>query len=157
MKKALYNLFVVFVSFILTQTCFSQDTSKIMGYNILNYGANSSDTAIRHPFFRTVIQSINPDILVVEEILSQNAVNIFLNKVMNLAGIGIYQAGVFIDGYDTDNEVFYKSSKFAFISNTPIHTSLRDINEFKLYHIATGDTIRLYAVHLKASNSAADQ
>jgi esterase/lipase superfamily enzyme len=130
MNKALHFTFCTIVLFALAQNnCFSQDTAKIVGYNILDYGANSSDTAIRHPYFRTVIQSINPDILVVEEILSQNAVNVFLNKVMNLAGAGTYQAGVFIDGYDTDNEVFYKPSKFVFISNTPIHTDLRDINE----------------------------
>jgi endonuclease/exonuclease/phosphatase family metal-dependent hydrolase len=158
MRKAFYNLFCISFLLILTQnTCFSQDTSKIAAYNLLNYGANSSDTTIRHPYYRTVVQSVSPDILVVEEILSQNAVNIFLNKVMNLAGVGTYQAGTFIDGYDSDNAVFYRQSKFVFISNMPIHTALRDINEFKLYHIASGDTIRLYAVHLKASNTTADQ
>ena len=158
MRKKLYNLFFLLILFILAQNLsFSQDTSKIAAYNLLNYGANSSDTVIRHPYYRTVVQSVNPDILVAEEILSQNAVNIFLNKVLNLSGIGTFQAGTFIDGYDSDNAVFYKSSKFVFISNTPIHTNLRDINEFKLYHIASGDTIRLYAVHLKASNTSADQ
>ena len=158
MRKKLYNLFFLLILFILAQNLsFSQDTSKIAAYNLLNYGANSSDTVIRHPYYRTVVQSVNPDILVAEEMLSQNAVNIFLNKVLNLSGIGTFQAGTFIDGYDSDNAVFYKSSKFVFISNTPIHTNLRDINEFKLYHIASGDTIRLYAVHLKASNTSADQ
>ncbi len=139
------------------QAGFAQDTAKIMNYNILNYNANSSDTVVRHPYYRTVIQATNPDILVVEEILSQNAVNIFLSKVMNLSGNGTYQAGTFIDGPDTDNEVFFKSSKYVFISNTPIHTELRDINEFKLRHIASGDTIRLYAVHLKAGNTSSDE
>ena len=158
MRKILYNLLSVSVIFVLVQNvCFSQDTSKIMSYNLLNYGANSSDTVIRHPYYRTVVQSVNPDLLVVEEILSQNAVNIFLNKVLNLAGAGTFQAGTFIDGFDSDNAVFYKSSKFVFISNTPIHTELRDINEFKLYHITSGDTIRLYAVHLKAGNTSADR
>ncbi len=139
------------------QAAFAQDTARIMNYNILNYGANASDTVVRHPHYRTVIQATNPDILVVEEILSQNAVNIFLDKVMNLAGNGTYQAGTFINGPDSDNGIFFKSSKYVFISNIPIHTELRDINEFKLKHIASGDTIRLYAVHLKASNTTPDE
>ena len=143
--------------FAIYQTGFGQDTVKIMGYNILNYGANASDTIVRHPYYRTVIQATNPDILVIEEILSQNAVNVYLNKVMNLAGSGTYQAGVFIDGFDSDNAIFYKASKFVFISNIPIHTALRDISEFKLRHIASGDTIRLYAVHLKANNTTQDR
>jgi endonuclease/exonuclease/phosphatase family metal-dependent hydrolase len=140
-----------------SQAGFAQDTARIMNYNILNYGANASDTVVRHPYYRTVIQATNPDILVVEEILSQNAVNIFLSKVMNLAGNGSYQAGTFVNGPDSDNGIFFKSSKYLFISNTPIHTELRDINEFKLKHIASGDTIRLYAVHLKASNTTPDE
>ena len=147
-----------YLSFLITaQSSFGQDTVKIMNYNLLNYGANASDTVVRHPYYRTVIQATNPDILVVEEILSQNAVNIFLSKVINLTGNGAYEAGVFINGYDSDNAVFFKSSKFVFISNTPIHTALRDINEFKLWHIASGDTIRFYAVHLKASSSSSDE
>lgn len=158
MKRILYNLSIVFLTIILIQNIsLSQDTSKITSYNLLNYGGNPSDTVIRHPYYRTVVQSVNPDILVTEEILSQNAVNLFLNKVLNLAGIGTYQAGTFINGYDSDNAVFYKTSKFVFISNSPIHTELRDINEFKLYNIASGDTIRLYAVHLKAGNTSADR
>ncbi len=158
MKIRTKIFFIICLSFLLTaQTSFGQDTVKIMNYNILNYNANNSDTVVRHPYYRTVIQATNPDVLVVEEILSQNAVNIFLSKVMNLTGNGTYQAGVFINGFDSDNAVFFKSSKFVFISNTPIHTALRDINEFKLRHIASGDTIRFYAVHLKASSSSSDE
>src|SRR3989304_8562111 len=145
--KILFFLYVITVAY-------AQDTVKIKAYNILNY--EISDTS-RHPYYRTVVQNSNPDILVVEEILSQNAVNYFRDKVMNLAGIGNFSAGTFINGFDTDNAIFFKTSKFTFISNTPIHTELRDINEFKVVHLSTGDTLRLYAVHLKASNTTADQ
>jgi len=103
------------------------------------------------------MQNTNPDILVVEEIGSQNAVFAIRDRVLNALGLGTYAAGTFINGPDSDNGIFFKTSKFTFISNTPIHTELRDINEFKLVHITTQDTIRLYAVHLKASNTSADQ
>ncbi len=139
---------------ILSSTCFSQNQYKIMSYNLLNYPG--SDSAIRNPYFRTVIANTVPDILVVQEILSQEGVNGFLNNVLNLASSG-YAAGTFINGYDTDNAIYYKSSSFTFLSNNVIPTSLRDINEFVLAENLTGDTIRIYSVHLKAGTAASDK
>ncbi len=117
----------------------------------------TDDTTARNPYFRTTIASVNPDILVVEEILSQAGVTGFLNNVMN-ASSSTYSAGVFINGTsDSENGIFYKSSKFHFVSNTRIPTALRDINEFKLVHILSGDTVRIYACHLKASSTPPDE
>ncbi len=132
---------------------FSQDTAKIMSYNLLNYSGQASKNAN----FRKSVNFAKPDVLVVEEILSESAMNTMLSEVMNIYSPGVYSAGTFIDGYDTDNAVFFKNSKFSFVSNTPIHTSLRDINMFTLVHIASRDTIRLFAVHLKASSTPADE
>jgi hypothetical protein len=84
-------------------------------------------------------------------------VNYIRDRVLNTLGIGTFSAGIFINGFDSDNAIFFKTSRFAFISNIPIRTELRDINEFKVVHIATSDTLRLYAVHLKANNTTADQ
>jgi len=125
-----------------------------MSYNILNYPGNTSSE--RNPYFRTVISSIDPDVIVVQEILSQDGVNEFLNNVLNYSS-GIYAAGTFIDGYDTDNGIFYKTESFTFLSNNPISTALRDINEFILSENNTGDTLRIYSVHLKAGSSSSDQ
>jgi len=150
LKRYKYFLIVLFIA----NTIHAQDTVRIMAYNILNY--DISDTS-RHPYYRTVVQNSNPDILVVEEILSQNAVNNIRDRVLNTIGIGNFSAGTFINGFDSDNAIFFKTSKFAFISNIPIRTELRDINEFKVVHIATSDTLRLYAVHLKANNTTPDQ
>ena len=127
---------------------------KITSYNLLNYPG--TDTTTRNPYFRTVISSINPDILVVQEITSQAGVNGFLNGVMNYNG-NVYSTGLFIDGPDSDNGIYYKTALFIFLSNTPIHTDLRDINEFKLVHISTHDTLRIYSVHLKASEGSANE
>lgn len=126
-----------------------------MNYNLLNYPL-TNDTASRHPAFRTIMAAVLPDILVVQEMQSQTGVNLFLNSVLNKASSG-YSAGTFIDGPDSDNAIFYRSSKFSFISNTRIRTELRDINEFKLKHLLSGDTIRIYSVHLKSSNSSTDE
>ena len=138
-----------------------KDRITFMSYNLLNYpdidgGTITTDTTLRNPFFRTIISSVNPDILVIQELLSQTGLNGFLSHVMNANGV-LYSAGTFINGFDTDNGIVYKTSKFSFISNTPIQTALRDINEFKLIHLLSGDTIRIYSVHLKASAGAAEE
>ena len=114
-------LFTVLLLIFLSTTSFAQYQYKIMSYNLLNYPGN--DSAIRNPYFRTVIANTDPDILVVQEILSQEGVDGFLNNVLNIASSG-YTAGTFIDGYDTDNAIFYKTSVFTFIANNVIPTSL---------------------------------
>lgn len=129
---------------------FAQNQHTIMTYNILNYPI--TDTTSRNPYFRTIFENIQPDIIVVQEMISQQGVNAFLNKIL-LPTNPHYQAGTFIDGFDSDNAIFYKSYLFTFISNTPIRTALRDINEFKLVYNLSGDTIIIYSVHLKASDS----
>ncbi len=152
MKKT--SCLKIIILIILSITCYAQNQYKIMSYNLLNYPG--SDSAVRNPYFRTVIESTLPDVLVVQEMLSQTGVNGFLNNVLNIASSG-YAAGTFIDGYDTDNAIFYKSSSFTFLANNVITTSLRNINEFVLSENSTGDTIRIYSVHLKAGSSSSEQ
>lgn len=132
---------------------------KVMTYNLLNYPDNSgatADSTARHPLFRTVVAAAIPDILVVDEMNSQTGMNWFLSSIMNTVSTG-YAAGTFINGFDTDNGIFYKSSKFSFVANKRIITDLRDINEFKLVHTLTGDTLRIYSVHLKSSTGSSEE
>lgn len=145
---------LILVSIVFVCITFGQTQHTIMTYNILNYP--DTDTTIHNPYFRTIFSSIQPDILVCQEMMSQSGVNGFLNKVLNQASSG-YTAGLFLDGPDTDSEIFYKSAYFTFISNTPIPTDLRNINEFKLVENSSGDTIRIYSVHLKASTGSSNE
>ena len=131
---------------------FSQDTLRIMSWNLLNYNETSRDQ-----YYRTVLRHVRPDVLVVEEMTSQAMVDNFFNNVVNAVFPGQFTRGTFIDGPDTDNEIYFKSVKFTFISNTPIHTALRNISEFKLYNPTANDTVRLYAVHLKASSGSTNE
>lgn len=148
-------IFIFFLSLIFTFPGFAQENVKIVTYNVLEY--SGSDTAVRHPHFRKVIHYAAPDILVIEEIHSQQAMNMFLNGVMNVYG-NIYSMGTFINGPDTDNGIFYKTSKFVFVSNTRIITQFRDINEFKLVHINyPNDTLRIFAVHLYPGSGATNE
>jgi hypothetical protein len=149
MKKHLFVLL-----FLVPVILSAQPQYSIMNYNLLNYPGN--DTTIRNPYFRTTLAATLPDILICQEMTSQAGVNGFLNNVLLPVYAG-YAAGVFIDGPDTDNEIFYKMDYFTFISNTAIPTDLRNISEFKLVENASGDTIRIYSVHLKASTGSSNE
>ncbi|MEO6693937.1 MAG: endonuclease/exonuclease/phosphatase family protein [Ignavibacteria bacterium] len=144
-------IFTIFFTISFLFPLYSQQQMKIMTYNLLNYP--NTDTNIRNPHFRTVISSINPDVIVVNEINSLSGVNAFLNNVLNYSSAA-YSAGTYINGFDSDNALFYKTSKFNFISNTVIPTLLRDINEFKITDKFYSDTLRIYAVHLRAGDTS---
>lgn len=124
-----------------------------MTYNLLNYNGS----VVKDQSFRKIVKYADPDILVTEEVISQSAVDNMLSNVMNYYTPGLYSAGTFFNGYDTDNAVFFKSSKFTFLYNFVIQTTLRTINLFGLVHNQTGNVIKLFAVHLKASNGTSDQ
>jgi endonuclease/exonuclease/phosphatase family metal-dependent hydrolase len=153
MRLKISQILKIIIIFLLFSV-FSNAQVKITSYNLLNYPG--TDTTTRNPYFRTVINSINPDILVVQEITSQDAINGFLNGIMNISG-NFYSAGTFINGPDSDNGIFFKTSLFSFISNTPIKTALRDINEFKLVCLSNLDTLRIYSAHLKASTGTSNE
>ena len=137
----------------------TDSTVRIMTWNLLNFpsqGNIAADTTERMPAYRTVMQHVNPDILVTQENSGSNSISLFLGGVLN-AGANQFSAGTFIDGYDTDNGIFYRTTCFTFVSNTPIATALRDVNIFTLVHIDSGDTIRILSCHLKASSGAANE
>ncbi|MEP7145632.1 MAG: T9SS type A sorting domain-containing protein [bacterium] len=150
-NKHLQRFSVVVLILLLHNTnSFSQDTARIFSYNLLNYSGGEP----KNQYFRKSIGYADPDILVVCEMISQAGVNDLLANVMNYYTPGIYSAGTFLDGPDTDNAIFYKTIDYTFVSNTPVHTDLRDINMFTLIHNLSRDTLRLFEVHLKASSGA---
>ncbi len=130
----------------------SQERVKIATYNILNYPNN---TATKNPKFQLIMNEMNPDILVVQEILSQSAVNEFLNEVLS----DEFGAGDFINGPDTDNAIYFKDSLFQFISTEFIAPSQgpRYISVFKLFHKITLDTLIIYSAHFKASSGSENE
>jgi len=137
----------------------AQDTVRVMSYNLLNYpelSAFTADTSTRNPEYRRIIQAANPDILVVQELNSQAGFTGFLNNVMNTNGV-VYGAATYINSNDTEQGLYYRLSKFQFINHSAIPTSLRNINEFRLVHIQSGDTLRVYGVHLKASTGSTNE
>lgn len=148
MKIKIILIYSAVLFSICLNSSYSQDTAKIMGYNLLNYSTGEA----RNVYFKKTLAYSSPDILSVCEIVSEAAMNDMLVNVLNADSSGLYSAGTFLNGPDTDNAIFFKTSKFTFISNTPVHTDLRDINMFTLVHSISRDTIRIFMCHLKASS-----
>jgi len=131
---------------------------RICTYNVLNFPGTTGSA--REDDFRAVINEIDPDVLVVQEMLSSSGQSQFLNNVMNYGQPGTYAAAPFIDGYDTDNSLYYKVATVDFLSQTAISTALRDINEYILRpdgYSSSGAEIRVYSAHLKAGSTSDDQ
>lgn len=128
------------------------DTLRIATYNLLNFPDATSASRITH--FRTIIDSIDPDILVVQELTEATGVTIFLNDVMNHNG-NAYQAAPFLNGFDTDNGLFYKIAEITLLGNQNIVTSLRAITEYVLFF--NNVEFSIYSLHLKASQGATNE
>jgi endonuclease/exonuclease/phosphatase family metal-dependent hydrolase len=145
---------IALLTVVAASSALSQDTLTVMTYNLLNYVM--PDTS-RDQYYRTTVEYVHPDILVVQEMTSQAAVDNFLTNVLNAVYPGEYQKSTFVDGTDTDNELYYRTGKIGFIANSPIPTDLRDISRFTIYHPALLDTLRIFSVHLKASSGSTNE
>lgn len=135
-------------------TATNYDTLRVVSYNLLNY---PNDNATRDPYLRRVVHTVKPDIQIVQEITSQAGVTAFLNNVLNYYQAGSYTTIAFHDGYDTDNHIYVKTGKATIVSAGYISTALRDIAEYVVRFTSSGDTVRLYSLHLKASTGYEDE
>jgi len=132
---------------------------RLVAWNLLNWpntASMQSDSATRCPYYRQVINALQPSILITEENQDPVSTPWFLSQVLNVNS-SYYRQGIYIQGPDSNNGIFYLDSLFNFVSNRPIKTTLRDINEFTMVYKPTQDTFRIYAVHLKASSGSANE
>jgi endonuclease/exonuclease/phosphatase family metal-dependent hydrolase len=136
------------------------DALRIVTYNILNYNADT----LREGHYRTILREIGPDVLVVQEILSQAAVDRFASQVLNHPDgpAGTYAAATFVNGPDTDNALFYRTSAVSFAAgdHLVISTALRNIDRWRLHLVgysSSGADLYVYSCHLKASQGSTNE
>ena len=132
--KVLVCIGMIFISFEvfgsdLSNFNFSRDTVafRVMTYNGLRL---SYDDTNRFNYFETVFDSANPDIILMQEIIDEAVCDTILDR-LNSGGQEFARA-VFINGYDTDNMLYYRTSKFTLLSQDTIQTDLRDWAEYVL-------------------------
>jgi hypothetical protein len=79
---------------------------RIVSWNILDYPDMNQEP--REEYFRSLLEILDPDILVVQEMASAAGVDQFLKDVLNHKPPRLYKAASFFDGPDTDNALFSK-------------------------------------------------
>lgn len=121
-----------------------------MTWNALNFSTSAQDRVIH---FQTVLDSLQPDILVVQELQGTVGANYFHSAVLG----STMAMAPFLDGYSTDNALYYNEDEFEAVANIPILTDLRNISQFVLVHQLSGDTLRVFSLHLKASPGSTNQ
>jgi endonuclease/exonuclease/phosphatase family metal-dependent hydrolase len=137
MKKVIFIIFVIVFTINLSAL-------RILTYNALNFSSNSGD---RLPYFQSIFNEIDPDIVLIQEMSDEGGAELLLTA-LNNGGNEFYRVR-FLDGPDTENMLFYRNSVITFASQDTIDTELRDISEYEL--LLEGNLIRFYSCHLRAS------
>ena len=142
---------------------------RIVDYNLTNYPGVLFPA--RQPYFRIIfsqptpsIPALSPDVVAVEEMISQAGVDSFLTNVLNVVEPGQWAATPFVNGNDTDNMLYYKPATvqylgmWTFYPNPANHLRLVDVYRLKPvgYSDASAE-FRVYVTHLKASSGTTNE
>jgi len=149
-------LIFIFIGLILLPVY--SEAIKVVSWNICAFPGTTGTS--REGDFRKVLEQLQPDILVVQEMVNQFGLDQFLNNILNHSFPDTYGAAPFFDSTYSDNALFYKKSVIRIISHQQITTALRDISEYYLEILEgpeKGTKFRIYSVHLKAGSSPSDK
>ena len=130
---------------------------KVCSYNILNF---PGDYVQREASFRIVMDEIDADVIVVQEILTWQATDIFCDNILNHAEPGKYKWMPFVNGPDTDNACFYKPDVIDSLDYGYLNTGVRYTMWYKFrpvgYDSAEAEFV-IFSTHLKAGSTSGDQ
>lgn len=135
---------------------------RVVSYNLLNY-PGPSGTA-RAPYYRTILEPLHADVIVTGEMSSASGGETqFLNEVLNVMEPGQWAAVPFVNGNDSDAACFYRISSVQFLGQWGFYPNpanlLRLVHLYRLKpagYVAAAAELRIYAAHLKASDTSAD-
>lgn len=147
---------------------FSQDTIRIMQYNVLRYGQSGQEPAIKNPLMITILNHVQPDIVGVNEInTSADYGATLLSGAFNVNGITYWKKGkLSLAGQDKSlaNNIYYNSEKFTLLKQDTVSTIQREITAYNFMYndsnlVKTKDTIffTVLVLHFKAGNTSSDE
>ena len=132
---------------------YPQDTLSIMTYNVLNFPGSTPE---RVTHFRKVLDIYRPDILVVNEMLSESDMILFMDSTLNYSTME-YSAGPIFEGFDSENSAYYKHDRVEFIDALSVTTALRRIDGYRFKiknHADSTFQFQVFSAHLKASQGS---
>ena len=128
---------------------------RLVNYNVLNYPGTTGPA--RDPLYRVVLAPLAPDVFVAEEMTTQAGATEFLGS-LNTMEPGQWDAPPFVDGNDTDSEIYYKTAKVQFLGQWAFYPNpanhLRFVHVYRLKpagYSSDAAEFRVYSLHLKAS------
>lgn len=139
--KRLFILSISIILFGFGSSAFAQiDTLRVMQYNLLNYGNNTSyctttnnNIEDKNGYIRTILTAYYPDILTVCEMGRNTSLpNDFLNNNLNINGIDYWMtsAGANTANSSLTNCIFYNSTKLTFAGHHIAQTFTRDVDVY---------------------------
>ena len=128
-------------------------TARIMTYNLLNF----EDEDDREANFISILDFVEPDLIVAQEVVGQTGFNHFKSDVLDIYEPGEWASAPFTNqSAQQDIALYYKHEHFSYTSTSTINTAsssgLRDVVEFVMVHESSGIEFNIYGVHLKASS-----
>ena len=134
-----------------------QSSHTFLTYNLLNY----EDEDDREDDFITVIEYVEPDIIIAQEVVSDDGFNHFLTDVLDILAPGDWSGADFTDqSASIDIALFYRHDVFSFISTDLVNTAqsagTRDVVEWIMEHNESSTQFNVYGVHFKASSGNAN-
>ena len=148
MKLLLFILSICFVS---------ASDIRVMTYNLLNF----SDDDNREMHYISILESVLPDLIVVQEVVGQTGFTHFQSDVLDVFQNGQWSGAPFINqSAQQDIALFFKHDIFSFISTGAIGTAqssgTRDVIEWLMVHNMSEIEFTIYGVHLKASSGSSN-
>ncbi len=147
---------------------FSQDTIRIMQYNVLRYGQSGQEPAVKNPLMISILNHVQPDIVGVNEInTSADYGATLLSGAFNVNGVSYWKKGkLSLAGVDKSlaNNIYYNSEKFTLLKQDTVSTIQREITAYNFMYndsnlVKTKDTISftILVLHFKAGNTSNDE
>jgi exonuclease III len=141
---------------------FSQETFKVMFYNLLNFPLQEPPSRIQHLDF--ILNDYQPDIFMVCELNNSDGATSILNAMQNINSD--YTMANFVlntsddtigNQNDLQNLIYYDSSKFILESQDEVTTVFRDFNRYTIKlntieQITNPIYLEIFVCHLKASD-----
>ena len=131
--------------------------ARIMTYNLLNFSNDDN----REMHFVTILESVLPDLIVVQEVVGQIGFTHFQSDVLDVFQNGQWSSAPFINqSAQQDIALFFKHDIFSFVSTGVVATAqssgTRDVIEWSMIHDMSEIEFNIYGVHFKASSGSSN-
>ena len=146
-----------FLSIILSICFVSGSDVRVMTYNLLNF----SDDDNREIHYVSILESVLPDLIVVQEVVGQTGFTHFQSDVLDVFQNGQWSSAPFINqSAQQDIALFFKHDIFSFVSTGAVATAqssgTRDVVEWSMVHDMSEIEFNIYGVHFKASSGSSN-